>query len=68
MEVRYLSKNNTTIVWQVFDKVAVRLSDRISLATRMYTAHHSGGEPYQVGHWGFFFIFKNTNPRLQIMG
>ena len=54
MEVRYLSKNNTTIVWQVFDKVAVRLSDRISLATRMYTAHHSGGEPYQVGHRRYF--------------
>ena len=30
------------------DELAMKISDRISLATRLYTASQSGGEPYQV--------------------
>ena len=30
------------------DNMAMKISDRISLATRLYTASQSGGEPYQV--------------------
>ena len=30
------------------DEVAMKISDRISLATRLYSSDRSGGEPYQV--------------------
>ena len=35
----------------VADSVGMRISDRISLATRLYTSSMSGGEPYQVSSW-----------------
>ena len=41
------------------DRIAMGISDRISLATKLYNMEHGGGEPFQIANYGIGGVYNH---------